>query len=309
MKAKFITMAMVAIVGLSACKKDPPVNLDENVQEDAPNEGPIPGKIDVIGDWETGDFSQWNGGLSAKDPAAQIKIVTDPVRASKYATRFIVRPGDKVKKPNGEVTSGERAEVGLWNYKREQLNDEYYYGWSTLFPTDWTAPARWGIFMQWHAHTSISPPLALNARDNQVVLDFYTGNIANFPAKVEYNEKPVILTKINKGKWNDFIVRIKFRPDYTGIVEVWHRLEGETLFKKVLSLKDIPTLQWTANAGDIEDKIYEVPFTKDGKAGYTTGCYVKHGLYRGDDNKTNTIYQDNWCRGTSFASVRSRFNF
>ncbi|KAA5543358.1 heparin lyase I family protein [Adhaeribacter rhizoryzae] len=273
---------------------------------------PDDGTANLVADWETGDWSQWDGGLIAKDRAAQFSVVTSPVRQGKYAAKFVVRPGDQYCKPAGGCTSGERTEVSLWNYKREALNDEYYYGWSTLFPEDWTEPYRWGIFMQWHAHTTISPPIAFNARANQVQVDFNSGNIEKWwPA--EYGESFTILNDLSKGKWHDFIVRVKFRPDATGIFEVWHRLEGQAEFTKVLSLLNIPTLQWTPNINQIEAG-YDVPFVKDGVNGFTTGCYIQHGLYRGNGDastgtgqNTNTLYQDNWSRGATYNAVRERF--
>ncbi|WP_191908873.1 heparin lyase I family protein [Larkinella humicola] len=269
------------------------------------------GTLDVIGDWETGDASQWDG-ISAGSVADQFAAVTSPVRQGTFAARFTVRPGDKVRKANGTYTSGERAEATLWNYQRETLNDEYYYGWSTLFPEDWTEPKQWGIFMQWHAHTPISPPVAFSARANSVRVEVSTGSIVNaYPT--EFEKSYPILTDLHKGQWNDFIVRIKFRPDATGILEVWHKLKSESTFKKVLSLTNIPTLQWTSNLAQLETN-YQIPFKKDGVDGYTTGCYVQHGLYRQDTptvengGNINVLYQDNWCRGTSFSAVKARFN-
>lgn len=269
------------------------------------------GTLDVIGDWETGDASQWDG-ISARSVADQFAVVSSPVRQGSHAARFTVRPGDKVQKANGSFTSGERAEATLWNYQRETLNDEYYYGWSTLFPDGWTEPKQWGIFMQWHAHTAISPPVAFSARANSVRVEVSSGNIVNaYPTAFE--KTYTVLNDLHKGQWNDFIVRIKFRPDATGILEVWHKLKSASTFTKVLSLKNIPTLQWTSNVNQLESD-YKLPFKLNGVDGYTTGCYVQHGLYRQDTpsveqgGNINVLYQDNWSRGTSFSAVKATFN-
>lgn len=271
----------------------------------------VAGILDVLGNWDTGDASQWDG-ITAHNVAEQFSVVTSPVRQGTHAARFMVRPGDKVQKADGTFTSGERAEATLWNYQRETLNDEFYYGWSTYFPEDWTEPKQWGIFMQWHAHTPIAPPVALSARANSVRVNVSSGNIVNaYPT--EFERTYTILTDLNKGQWNDFIVRIKFRPDATGILEVWHKLKSESTFKRVLSLKDIPTLQWTSNESQLETG-YKIPFTLNGVNGFTTGCYVQHGLYRQDTppvaegGNINVIYQDNWSRGTSFSAVKATFN-
>ncbi|WP_298708285.1 heparin lyase I family protein [Chitinophaga sp.] len=264
------------------------------------------GKIDLTGDWETGDGSQWDDGWSGKDSAAQFEIVTSPKRQGNYAAKFTVRPGDRACK-NGNCTSGERMEMNRWNYVRETVGDEYYYGWSTMFPEDWQQPEGWAIFMQWHAHTPISPPLAFGVKDNNVRVEFSSGDIGEWwPAEYQQNHN---IAQLNKGKWHDFIVRVRFKPDSTGLLEVWHRLEGQAEFSQVLSLPKVPTLQWSNEPDDVSEN-YRIPYTRsDLGAGYTSGLYVKHGLYRGIDSlKTSTLYQDNWHRGTSFKAIRATFN-
>ncbi|UJR80049.1 polysaccharide lyase [Sandaracinus amylolyticus] len=251
---------------------------------------------DLVADWETGDWSQWDGPLG-RDPDAQIDVVTDVVRQGRYAARFQVRPGDRYR-----TTSGERAEVHLWDYRREREGDTFYYAWSTLFPEGWRAPERWGIVMQWHAHTDISPPMAFNAGADRLDLVFSSGNIDSWwPA--EYEESHRVLDGLSPGRWHDFIVRIDFRADTSGSVEVWHRLEGTAEFDSVLAVRDVPTLQWSTDSGRIHDG-----YAQRWGEGWVSGVWVQHGLYRSASSATDVIYHDGFCRGTSYAAVRGCFD-
>lgn len=263
------------------------------------------GALDMICDWETGNLSQWTGGLSCRNATDQFAVVSNLKRQGNYAARFTVAPGDRVCK-NGKCTSGERCEASHWSYNRETLNDEYYYGWSTYFPTNWVQPNTWAIFMQWHCHTTISPPVAFAIDGSNLEVQFHSGNITS---GIQYRADHVI-APATKGKWHDFMVRIKFRPDNSAKIKVWHRLEGQREFTLAFDL-NVPTLQWTSNPDQIEEgtTLYAVPFKLGNTNGWTTGTYTKHGLYRGiTPNVTNIIHQDNWNRGTSYNAIRATFD-
>ncbi|WP_109699050.1 heparin lyase I family protein [Chitinophaga deserti] len=264
------------------------------------------GALDMVCDWETGNISQWTGGFSGLSQSAQLAIVTDRKRQGNYAARFTVRPGDRACK-DGHCTSGERCELSHWNYDRETLDDDFYYGWSSYFPANWIQPNDWAIFMQWHCHTTISPPVAFAINGNNLEAEFHSGNINS---GIQYRQDHVI-APATKGKWHDFMVRIKFRPDFNAKIKVWHRLEGQREFTLALEL-NVPTLQWTSIPGKIENgnvALYGVPFKLGTTNGWTTGTYTKHGLYRGlTPGVTNILHQDNWNRGTSYNAIRATFD-
>lgn len=273
-------------------------------QEEVADPPVISGEVDIRRNWESGVRNP-DDALLVKEEAAQFEVVGDDmpfsIRQGNYAARFTVRPGDQY-----SDKSGERSEIELWSYDREQPGDEYYYGWSTLFPQDWPEPARWGIILQWHAHTSISPPVGINATGNSLSVDYCSGNIDNaYPC--EKDDKFLVLDNLNKGKWNDFIIRIKFAPDETGLVQLWHRLEGESDFQLIFEKFNYPTLQWATDLGMIESE-YAIDYTVNGVDGYTTGTYLHHGFYRGAGDMTNTLYHDGFCRGTSLEAVKSCFD-
>jgi Polysaccharide lyase len=236
---------------------------------------PPPGSF--TGDWETGDASQWtrNQWNRSAPLTDQFEIERDVVRQGTYAAKFTVRPGDQYL-----TTSGERSEV-YWSGSDESDGQDYWYSWSTLFPTDWTEPAGWGYFVQWHADfLSTTPPIAFNARDDSVVLQVNTGplNASQTTGTVRY-ALPVLNT-LNKGFWNDFIVHIHWSSGNDGAVTVWHRVNGETQYDKVLDANGFPTLQV-------------------GPDGVPASNYLKLGLYRGADTKVNYLYQDDFRRWVS----------
>lgn len=270
--------------------------------------GCVPDKVELHCNYETGDGSQWTNGFICKSVDTQFTVVTDTVREGRYAGRFMVRPGDKFMKRDSTLTSGERLEATLWNYARETESDDYYYGWSSLFPTDWTEPRRYGIIMQWHSHFDVPPPLAFDARANILRVNYNTGDCTNYWPP-EHEDFDTILHNLNKGKWNDFIVHVKFKPDNTGIVEVWHRVEGNAVFNKIYARLNMATLQWTSNIKRIPETQYAIPYSRNGVNGWTSGLYIQHGLYRGDGGtNTNVLYHDNWSRGNSFNAVRNTFS-
>ena len=94
-------------------------------------------------DYDSGSFGQWTSVQRAAP--GRVAIVKSPVRQGRYASRFIVKPGDH------PVPGGERAEV-MWN-SRENAGETSWWRWSTYFPTGFHPNlGGWNIFTQWH-HT------------------------------------------------------------------------------------------------------------------------------------------------------------
>jgi Polysaccharide lyase len=236
------------------------------------SEGP-----DFVGDWETGDRSQWNSFQHKTDGAESDQLVVgrDPVRQGSYAAKFIVHPGDVF------GSGGERSEV-VW-HSGEGEGDDYWYGWSTLFPTDWTAPSYFGIFMQWHSSLPTPPPIAFSARDDTALVQLNTGVVdASTGRGTNFVQYPLLRT-LSKGRWNDFIVHVHWSLT-AGSFTVWNRTSPGAPFTKVLELADVPTLQ-------AED-------------GTTYHNYTKLGLYRWTDPvKTDYLFHDDFRRAPSLGRL------
>jgi hypothetical protein len=228
-----------------------------------------------VGDWETGDRSQWDrlhhktGGVESD----QFAIVQDPVRQGAFAARFTVRPGDVFN------SGGERSEV-VW-YSHESEGDDHWYQWSTLFPANWSAPSYFGIFLQWHSALPYSPPIAFDARDDTAQIKMNTGAVDSSGVGAFKHAFPV-LSSLSKGSWNDFVVHVRWSLT-NGALTVWHRDRADRPYSKVLDLQGVPTLQ--------------------AQDGITSENYVKQGLYRWTDAKTNVLYQDDFRRASSLGEL------
>jgi hypothetical protein len=233
-----------------------------------------------MGDFETGNISQW----PTKCPSPSgIQVVTSPVRQGTYSAKFTLNSGDK----DSCSWGGERSELAT-NKLSQKEGDEYYYAWSTYFPSDWKPVSSWGVFTQWHTKYDLNPAISLIMEQPTTgiqlalctgIQDGYASNCN--PAGRSFH---TVVSSIQTGKWNDFIVHIKWSSTNTGLVEVWYRTEDQTTFSKPVSLINIPTLQ-----------------TKNGEAGYIT--YIQQGLYRSATGYTQTIYHDGFRVGTTYESV------
>jgi hypothetical protein len=273
------------------------------------------GTLTTVADWETGDSSQWYE-TKGHSLATQYHTVTSPVRQGLFAGQFIVHVNDTI-----VGISGERVESSMWDnrtwalpyitYSEEVPGDDFYYGWSTLFPVGWKAPQLFGIILQQQVRAAnTNPAIAINARGDSLMVDFRTGVLARNGSghTFSFNRTPVILSTLDKGLWHDFIMHIKYKPDSTGSCEIWHRLEGTPKFTKILPYATVPTEQWTTDTATFLSHQPYTTYVKGGITGWVPNCYVRMGLYRDKGGMyTNTVYHDNWCRGTNYSVVRARF--
>ncbi len=168
-----------------------------------------------VGDYETGDFSQWgtcqsvdvNSDCGPNYPS--MEIVTDDVRQGKYAAHFIVNPGDE---PDfgGERSEVKSSDPGAVTHE----GDERWYEFSLKVGADFAPPEGWGLLlMQWHhGGDTGSPPLSLVVRsDGNLFLD----NQVDIGNTQEIGPLP-------KGEWKDYVLHIKFSKDSSiGFVEAW----------------------------------------------------------------------------------------
>jgi chitodextrinase len=210
----------------------------------------------------------------------------------------------------------ESTEVGK-SFSDQIQDSEYYYGFSILLPTGWTPPYGWGLALQWYTKNFNyflgPPPMSVDVGSDRFLLIVNTGlSKPNGPwevnAKYEINQAG---KGLNIGKWNDFILHIKWSKNSDGLIEAWHRAEGQSDFVKTLSIQE-PTLRWNPDY--------------NGGAADPIGL-IKQGLYRNSKcNKVNgnigeiqpgdlcqygawgtqpdsVIYHDGFVRGKNFNDV------
>lgn len=225
------------------------------------------------GDFETGDLSQWSETREAQP--GRISVVESPTRQGRYAGRFEVRPGDR-------VSTGERAEVLRDPSGDEREGDTFFYAWSAMFPADWSEPPGWGIILQFHSPFFVSPPLAINARGDELLLQGGGG---------QYDDRrtfgATILPTLRTGVWHDFVMRVRWDRAH-GAVKIWHRLAGDAAWRVAVDLDDVSNIQ------------------TDGGEPARNG--LRMGLYRdtGGD-RTNVVYLDAMRRETTFDAAAGSF--
>ena len=168
--------------------------------------------VDFSSGFESGTYSPWQDLQYEYDrpQSDSFQIVTSPVRQGNYAAKFIVRQGYS---PFGY---GENTELCCGPTPSEVEGSDYWYAWSTLFPTTWVEPYKWGIFAQWHSDFGLPPPLAFDAGYDTAYVSVRSGLVtqntcdASGCGSWQYNYSQQILTTLSKGQWNDFVVHVKW---------------------------------------------------------------------------------------------------
>ena len=109
-----------------------------------------------MGDFETGDLSQWPsvGSLDKLDYA--VGAETDRKAGGRFAGRMEVRYLDRGFNSDGSPTKV-RAEV----FEKPVRNGtEWWYGWSSMIDPQWQDQSKtWFIIQQFHQNNMGSPPL------------------------------------------------------------------------------------------------------------------------------------------------------
>ena len=210
-----------------------------------------------VGDFEVGapGWQQFDG-LQYQETRPLVEsfgLVREPVRQGRSSVRMTARHGYSRFGHN-------EASLLAWG-GREQPGDEYWYAWSTLFPRDWASPYKWGIFAQWHANLPTSPIFGFSAAGDRANFSLLSGLTDDRANRAAVNRDVPVLATLSKGRWNDFVVRVRWSVRSDGFVEVYHRVEGERSLRKVVSFRDVPTFQ----------------VTKDGRG---VGTYLLLGIYR-----------------------------
>ena len=261
MKVKIITVFVLMVLGVSSSFAQTP---------------------SFYGDWETGlvtgsGIHNW-GGIESVAADRFTVINNGTARQGNYYARVEVLPGDDPFK--GYTT--ERAEVsgpngGDGQDWRNQIYENtnsgiQQYSFSVRFDPSWqtiydTGGGAWGIFLQLHGPDGASPVWALSATDS-IRLNRQTSLTNSLPNTTHF----LTNGSLNKGKWIDLIVTVKYAADKTGFITIQRRDEGQTSFAEVLNLQNIMTLK--------NDKDH----------------YMKFGLYRNAMPFTSILYLDGYTR-------------
>ncbi len=212
-----------------------------------------------VGDFETGDWSQWSREIDVHEGTTdRVQVVTEPVAQGQFALKTTVRPGDI-------NNNGSRAEVVL----REPMfhkGDDVWFHWFTMFPEDYQPTQKWVLFTQWHS-SGFGVPLGFNLHGEK--LSFRVMG-HEYDSKSDWDGGTMWEGKLERGKWMEFLLHVKFSDHDDGFVELWK--DGE----QIVAGTNHPTL----DPGDY--------------------VYLKLGLYRDKSIPYDmTIYHDGM---TAYAS-------
>jgi uncharacterized protein (TIGR03382 family) len=208
------------------------------------------------GDFETGNTSQWTKAQTVSSD--RLLVVSDPVRQGRYALKATVRRGDDPIR-----SSGNRNELVYMT--REAPGSEYFYKWSTRFPSSFPRSPRWQIFIQWHHEgSSGSPPL-----------EFYVVN-DELRLRAGGSSGPVVWRgPLVRERWHDFVLHVKWSSDRrVGFVELY--MNGQRVLPK-----------------------YHVATQFSGQRNY-----LKLGLYRDESiAPTGIVFHDGFTMATQLSDV------
>lgn len=241
--------------------------------------------------------NNWHDPQPAPPVGDRLVRVNSPVRCGNWSLQLTVKPGDNL------GSSGERAEVyGMYGADGKQIFENeasgtQFYTISVYLPLDFVAPYNslhpnqdiaWGIFQQLHGNDvyHAPPPFAIGATDTYY-MQMWSGDLDYFSDRTKAHTVRYPIGALQRGKWVDFVWKIKFAKTFTGSVDVWRRIEGETDFTYVLSVANIPTLQFASSVSD----------------GAVLDAYWKTGYYTSEEIFTRIIYIDCNTRGNSMDDV------
>jgi hypothetical protein len=263
-----------------------------------------------VGDFETGDYGQWDGIQAGrnyaadgswtlrKTPAQQMPLVSDTVRQGHYAAHVVLDPGDYA-----YSTSTEAALALRNNHENEGSN--YYYGFSLRFPTDWRGSNGWGTVLEWQAKDWYNYPsygvVMFDAGDpNRLQLIFHTGKTPDRGAASydpAYNQSVDLLNPLPKGVWLDFIVHDQWAAHGNGAFTVWYRPQGTSSWTKLYD---------NTGAGDARVNRPPHPTWMYNSLG-TPEALTLMGYYSAATPWTRSYWFDNVVRSDTFDAVAPTF--
>lgn len=201
--------------------KDAPKRAQEPSAEDLK-------KLKLNAGFEEADLKKACQGSIEVADAKSIELVKDPVRSGKQAIKFTVSPGKL-------VNNGSRAEVAYQH--GDKAGDERWYAWSVYIPKDFedvpykdpqTGENMWQVIGQFHDQPDTAKgetwdnfPGAGNSPPVQISYGLFKGdNLFSF-IYGSPEMKSVALVKIEKGRWYDMALHIKWSRGADGFGELW----------------------------------------------------------------------------------------
>ncbi len=244
-----------------------------------------------VGDFETGDSSQYRDQLYDPGTYSRKTIVTSPTRGGKYAVLLEVLGKGRDNKERAELVTTGSATGGVqkfvWN------GPEYWIGFSFRLK-DWNARA-W-TFLQIHGpdagnyssgcrlsgNTLTIHPSGADSNggvDNRIAVDVIEdGTRAREHSGAFTGNKTVWSEPLVTDVWHDFVVRMKLSTEGKGFYEVWK--DGVKVYSKF----NLTNVNVNTACGVLQTDY--LPASKQHHYG------VKIGVYSGNEPVARRIYFD-----------------
>lgn len=251
-----------------------------------------------VGDFETGNTNQWTWGAqcantgipsNADFATGTVTVQSQIVGQGKYAAQFDL--------PAAEI----RNSCETLAKRHVALGTDDYYGLMVRFPDDWQEPsgAGWGLSLAQLNFENVSgAPVILDAHADHISLVMQTGLCRStsgcaYTSGAGGNVAPMTVAPapLALGVWHELIIHVHWATDKSGKIEAWHRLQGQTSWKRTVSLRGRPTVQWDEQG----PRAIRGSVTAD-----------KIGAYRGWARFPVTIWEDGFVRAPTFAAAAAR---
>ncbi|UXI67805.1 polysaccharide lyase [Tahibacter amnicola] len=166
------------------------------------------------GDFQTGNLSQYDTQHIVSPDRFTVVERPGLPGGLRYAAQVTVRQGD-----DPINASGNRNELVKFDGASE--GTEFYYGWSTLWPSNYPMVPAWQVFMQWHHPGSNGAPPV------RFVLGCSSGDCgAPLPDTLFFivnGQNVWTMRPVTAGQWHRFVLHIKWSANASvGFVELWY---------------------------------------------------------------------------------------
>jgi hypothetical protein len=174
----------------------------------------VPASAEILwrGDFESGNTEQWRG--APKTDA--VKIVTEPVRAGKYALR--IDGSNAARRGNRDRIEFQHQPAGGGTSE----GSERYFGWSVYLPKEFTDDSHTVGYFE--TRNSWRQLMSFEARGEDLM----------YSTRVPYARHWTGPSKLTPQRWHDFAVHVLWSRDPTkGFVEVW--FDGQQVVPRTMT--------------------------------------------------------------------------
>jgi hypothetical protein len=187
------------------------------------------------------------------------------------------------------------------HHRTLDLDTDDYYALDLNFPKRWKEPADvfWGLVIAQFNYQGITgPSVGLAAHRNYVNLvvasGYFDGHVSqwrtgNGVMRGNLRRMYAIPRPLKLGIWHQLILHVRWSTGTSGAIDVWHRESGQSRWRKTIGFRGYPTVQWSAVRAAIS----------------AYGTNDKIGAYRGQASFPISIFNDGFCRASSFDAAES----